>query len=62
MQPYAEERLALSKGRKGGSNMVANDVILRFVEMLMAEKDKNVELRLNQLKQKQAQDEKSNED
>ena len=42
--------------------MVANDVILRFVEMLMAEKDKNVELRLNQLKQKQAQDEKSNED
>lgn len=42
--------------------MVANDVILRLVEMLMAEKDINVELRLAQINHKQAQDEKSNED
>ena len=31
--------------------MVANDVILRLVEMLMAEKDKNCELKIAQLQQ-----------
>lgn len=42
--------------------MLANDVILRLVEMLMAEKDKNIELRLAQLQQTQAQDCVSNKD
>lgn len=42
--------------------MVANDVILRLVEMLMVEKDKNTELQLYQLQQKQVREEKSNED
>lgn len=42
--------------------MLANDVILRLVEMLMAEKDKNIELQLSQLQQKQVHDEKSNKD
>lgn len=35
--------------------MVANDVILRLVEMLLSEKDKNTELQLIQLQQKLAQ-------
>jgi len=42
--------------------MLANDVILRLVEMLMAEKDKNIELRLAQLQQAQVQDCTSNKD
>lgn len=42
--------------------MLANDVILRLVEMLMAEKDKNIELQLSHLQQKQVHDEKSNKD
>ena len=33
--------------------MLANDVILRLVEMLMAEKDRNFKLQLTQLQQKQ---------
>lgn len=36
--------------------MVANDVILRLVEMLMSEKDKNAELQLIHLKQKLEQE------
>lgn len=42
--------------------MLANDVILRLVEMLIAEKDKSTELQINQLKQMQVQDKQSNED
>lgn len=43
--------------------MVANDVILRLVEMLMAEKDKNTQLKIAQLQQSiQVQDEKSTKD
>ena len=42
--------------------MIANDVILRLVEMLLAEKDKNIELRLAQLQQIQVQDNVSNKD
>lgn len=37
--------------------MVANDVILRLVEMLLSEKDKNTELQLIHLQKKLAQDE-----
>ena len=37
--------------------MVANDVILRLVEMLLSEKDKNTELQLILLQQKLTQDE-----
>ena len=40
--------------------MLANDVILRLVEMLMDEKNKNFELQLAQLQQKQ--EEQQNED
>ena len=42
--------------------MVANDVILRLVEMLMTEKDKNMQLQLEKLQQKQVQDEKLSKD
>ena len=42
--------------------MLTNDVILRLVEMLMAEKDKNFELQLAQLQQVQVQREASNKD
>lgn len=42
--------------------MLANDVILRLVEMLMAEKDKNTQLLITQLQQKQEQDEQTNKD
>ena len=42
--------------------MLANDVILRLVEMLMTEKEKNIELRLAQLQQTQVQDKASNKD
>ena len=42
--------------------MLANDVILRLVEMLMAEKDKNIELRLAQLQQTQVQESTLNKD
>jgi len=31
--------------------MLANDVILRLVEMLMEEKDKNCELKISQIQQ-----------
>ena len=38
--------------------MLANDVILRLVEMLMEEKDKNCELKIYQIqKQNQVKDE-----
>ncbi len=42
--------------------MLANDVILRLVEMLMAEKDKNIELLLSQQQQRQVREKQSNED
>lgn len=41
---------------------MANDVILRLVEMLMAEKDKNTKFQLMVQQQKQEQDKQSNED
>ena len=41
--------------------MVANDVILRLVEMLMAEKDRNTELQLAQ-QQRQLKEQQPNED
>ena len=42
--------------------MVANDVILRLVEMLMAEKDKNCELKIAQLEQSIQVNEETNKD
>ena len=42
--------------------MVANDVILRLVEMLLAEKDKNTALQIAQLQQKQAEEKQPNKD
>ena len=56
-QPDVTKGLALSKWRKGGSRMLANDVILRLVEMLMEEKDKNCELKIFQMQQKPVIDE-----
>ena len=60
MQPYAEERPALSEGRKGGLQLNLGDVILHLVDELMAEKEKNFLLQQNQ--QKQVQDEKTDKD
>ena len=42
--------------------MLANDVILRLVEMLMIEKDKNCELRIAQLEQSKQSNEKLSKD
>lgn len=42
--------------------MLANDVILRLVEMLMSEKDKNAELQLAHLQQTQTNNKQPNED
>lgn len=56
MQPYADERLALSEGRKGGFSLNLSDVILHLVDELIAEKEKNFMLQQNQ--QQQVQDEK----
>ena len=61
-QPDVTEGLALSKGRKGGSRMLANDVILRLVEMLMEEKDKNCELKISQIQQQQPAVDEANKD
>lgn len=57
MQPYADERLALSEGRKGGFSLNLSDVILHLVDELIAEKEKNFMLLQNQ--QQQVQDEKT---
>jgi len=58
-----KERLALSKGRKGDYELNASDVILNLVDRLLAEKEKNFLLQLQQLKQIQpVDDEKLNED
>ena len=56
MQPYSDERLALSEGRKGGFSLNLSDVILHLVDELIAEKEKNFMLQQNQ--QQQVQDEK----
>ena len=42
------ERLALSKGRKGGLHMTVGDSILNLVDKLLAERDKVVKLELSQ--------------
>ena len=42
--------------------MVANDVILRLVEMLLAEKDKNHELKIAQLQQNNQMNENTDKD
>jgi len=42
--------------------MLANDVILRLVEMLMEEKDKNGELRISQIKQQKPAVDEANKD
>lgn len=53
MQPYAEERPALSEGRKGGLMLNNSDLILHLVEELIAEKEKNFRLQQEQEKQQQ---------
>lgn len=59
-----KERLALSKGGKGGYILNANDVILHLLDMVIAEKEKNFMLQQQQQKQQseQMQDEKSSKD
>ena len=61
-QPDVTEGLALSKGRKGGSLMLANDVILRLVEIIMEEKDKNCELKISQAMQQKSAIDEANKD
>mgnify|MGYP003450359113 CR=1 FL=1 len=55
MQPYAEERPALSEGRKGAIVLNHCDLILHLVEQLVAEKEKNFILQQTQ-QQQQMQD------
>ena len=51
MQPYAEERPALSEGRKGAIVLNHCDLILHLVEQLVAEKEKNFILQQTQQQQ-----------
>ena len=53
MQPYAEERPALSEGRKGGLVLNNADLILHLVEQLITEKEKNIRLQQEQQQQMQ---------
>lgn len=56
---YANERLALSKGRKGGLNLTNSDLILHFVNKYIAEREKNIILQQQLKQQEQMQDEKT---
>lgn len=53
MQPYAEERPALSEGRKGGLVLNNADLILHLIEQLITEKEKNIRLQQDQQQQMQ---------
>ena len=53
MQPYAEERPALSEGRKGGLVLNNADLILHLIEQLITEKEKNIRLQQEQQQQMQ---------
>lgn len=46
----------------GAFKMTAHDAILRLVDLLMLEKDKNTQLQLKLQQEKQKQDEQSNKD
>ena len=59
MQPYANERLALSEGRKGGYFLNTADLILHFVDKYIAEKEKNIKLQQQLTLYKQMQDKKT---
>ena len=52
------ERLALSKGRKGGLKLNNCDLILHFVDKYIAEKEKNIILQQQLEQQRQMQDDK----
>ncbi len=52
----------LHKGGKEDFYMTAHDAILRLVDLLMQEKDKNTQLQLKLQQEKQKQDEQSNKD
>lgn len=54
-QPDAQERPALSKGRKGGLTMNNCDLILHFVDKYILEKEKNIILQNKLEQQKQVQ-------
>ncbi len=54
-----KERLALSKGRKGGLNVNNCDLILHFVDKYIAEKEKNIRLEQQLQQQEQVQDDKT---
>ena len=51
MSTLCSERLAFSKGRKGGLQMTVGDAILNLVDKLLAEREKVVKLELSQLHQ-----------
>ena len=51
MSTLCSERLAFSKGQKGGLQMTVGDAILNLVDKLLAEREKVVKLELSQLHQ-----------
>ena len=59
MPTLRKERLALSKGRKGGTHVTAHDTIINLVDKLLIEKEKNFSLQM-QLNQLQSQQESKN--
>lgn len=65
---YYNSNLSLEKASlflKGGKGVIAlnnSDVILHLVDMIIAEKEKNFELRLQQQESQQIQDENSSKD
>ena len=56
MSTLCSERLAFSKGRKGGLVLNNADLILHLVEELIAEKEKNIKLQQEQQKQQVQKD------
>ena len=48
MSTLCSERLAFSKGRKGGLQMTIGDAILNLVDKLLAEREKVLKLELSQ--------------
>ena len=58
MQPYAEERPALSEGQKGGYFLNTADLILHFADKYIAEREKNFMLQQQLEQYQQMQNEK----
>lgn len=59
LSTLCSERLAFSKGRKGGLKLTNSDLILHFVNKYIAEREKNIILQQQLKQQEQMQDEKT---